>query len=36
MVNDILKNNKFLGMIQSKQTDGKVYQSWMSRKNRRT
>ena len=26
MVNDTLKNNKFLGMIQSKQTDGEVYQ----------
>ena len=26
MVNDILKNNKFLGMIQSKKIDGEVYQ----------
>ena len=26
MVNDILKNNKYLGMIQSKEVDGEVYQ----------
>ena len=26
MINDILKNNKFLGMVQSKKIDGEVYQ----------
>ena len=26
MINDALKNNKYLGMIQSKQVDGKIYE----------